>query len=146
MRDKVEILVETRNRLANPDAWVKGVFAIDKDGIATEFDGDQACSWCLSGAIFRECGFTNVDEGIVPKGIPNEFDWRYHEAHEEQDDIFLYIAEAILEKYPDFPKPDHFYYYFELLTEFNDSDSISHPDVIAVLDDAIERAKGECND
>lgn len=59
------------NLLAHPERWTKQTLARDKNGRAVWFLGEEACCWCLSGAISK-C-YPNVeDRNRVRKMVERE--------------------------------------------------------------------------
>jgi hypothetical protein len=48
----------------NPDVWVKGSWALDKNGNSVATTSDKACKFCLSGAIQNIYGKTSSEAAI----------------------------------------------------------------------------------
>lgn len=53
--DKIEVLVKAKKLLSDPGKWYKGYFAVNKFGKHTSSLKDDACKWCMLGALRRVC-------------------------------------------------------------------------------------------
>lgn len=53
MKEVIEILKAVRELLSDKNHWTTDVMARDREGHATECKGQEACSWCLFGAIAK---------------------------------------------------------------------------------------------
>lgn len=51
----LEILIDVRELLSNPNKWALGVLATDAIGQACKPLDDESCCWCLAGAILACC-------------------------------------------------------------------------------------------
>ena len=51
--DIIENLEKVKSLLSDENKWTKGYMAADSQNNATEFDDDNACKWCLVGAVHR---------------------------------------------------------------------------------------------
>ena len=49
-------LKRVRDRIAKPENWCWHSFAQDSAGKTVRFGSNRAISWCLDGALGRECG------------------------------------------------------------------------------------------
>lgn len=57
-----------RELLANPARWTQGPFARDASGTAVSPGTDEACSFCLVGAVYRVYG--NMDLHTLIPHLP----------------------------------------------------------------------------
>lgn len=48
-----EVLEASRDKIAKPEDWCRGNFAIDNDGNKTGECGDEAVAWCARGALYN---------------------------------------------------------------------------------------------
>ncbi len=53
--DEVKTLRKIRSVLSDPQKWTKRAFARLPTGDPTSWDNNNACCWCLEGAILRSC-------------------------------------------------------------------------------------------
>lgn len=58
MSYEANILRRAKARISDPKNWCKGELARDGYGCKACFDSPNATSWCASGAILAEVGFT----------------------------------------------------------------------------------------
>lgn len=56
-KEIVTVLKRVRERLSKPEAWTQKASARNSAGWVVGVFAEDACSWCLSGAIERETGF-----------------------------------------------------------------------------------------
>lgn len=61
-RTYAQVLLDTRNLLSEHDRWNQGTFAVTADGQSTNPTDQEACRWCLLGAMAR----CSSDLGIIP--------------------------------------------------------------------------------
>lgn len=45
--------MKVKDLLAKPDAWHKGHMAVDAEGLPVGTEDEEACGWCLLGAVYR---------------------------------------------------------------------------------------------
>jgi hypothetical protein len=43
--------LKVKELLSRPENWIKHQFAVNKEGNCTDPENDNACAWCLLGAI-----------------------------------------------------------------------------------------------
>lgn len=61
-----EILIKAKGLIKNPDNWIKGAIARNKDGITYENAlSPEACKFCSIGAIQRITGKVNFSEDAL---------------------------------------------------------------------------------
>jgi hypothetical protein len=51
--DTRDVLVAVRDLIADPKAWTQRTYARDAHGRVVDECSDEACAWCLSGALFK---------------------------------------------------------------------------------------------
>lgn len=112
--------------LKTPKQWSKGELAVDRDGKVADFHDDDACSFCLIGAIAR------VSDDLKLKAYP--FD-PYSTV--EKSDLGKLVA-AVLVGRERVYKSDRI---TDRFAKFNDSMLTTHGDVLAALDVAYIHAK-----
>jgi hypothetical protein len=54
--ETLEILQKARALLEQPEGWTRGVLARDSLGRSAPVTSDDACSFCMNGAIIRAAG------------------------------------------------------------------------------------------
>lgn len=88
-------LKEIRQLLSEPARWTQGTMARSKSGELVTPRSDDACSWCMFGAVLKVCGTTLEAEGRAcrvleifrrvvywPQSIPS-FNDEYGRKHED---------------------------------------------------------------
>ena len=93
------VLMRARSLIADPENWIQGPVAVDKDKKPVEVGDPDACAWCALGAIY-EAAYRNdaPDEpaydvlrkiilGAGYGGIANWNDW-HKTTHSEVLDVF----------------------------------------------------------
>jgi hypothetical protein len=113
-RSMVEILKAARERVAPDGAWTQGVFARNEQGESVQSWSADAVCWCIRGA----CEAEGRDYLIRPE------EW-FEDAL--PDGVALAASDAE----------------FEPVAFFNDAETTSHVDVLAVFDRAIQLAEQE---
>ena len=56
MTKEKTILKRVRKRIAKPENWCQKNYAMDRSGGVVPYISSKAVSWCLDGALRRECG------------------------------------------------------------------------------------------
>ena len=80
-----DVLEAVRALFCGERAWTKATFARDKDGNSAWVHSEEACCWCLTGAIYRVLGdpdlgkphdtvsVANATEEVLAEEIPYSF-------------------------------------------------------------------------
>lgn len=50
-RETAAVLRAARAKIENPDAWTRGAFARNQDGLLRDAQDSDACAWCAMGAV-----------------------------------------------------------------------------------------------
>ena len=110
MKTERQVLIDARALIEAPNRWTKGSNARDRNHLPAEPVGPDACSFCAAGAVMRAAGVLTADDRV--RGVFERL----------QDNI---EAEG----------EGEFYW---SLQRFNDAPEVSHADVLALFDRAIE--------
>jgi hypothetical protein len=118
MRD---ILVRARELIADPEHWTQDNYATDNTGAPADlFDDERPYRMCLVGALYRAAFELHVTDFAPDMSEDRKIAWLENPGP----------ASAALEHLQQFVP--------SLVSDFNDEHP--HTDVIAVLDEAIEKA------
>lgn len=63
----LETLYRIKARLSNPRNWSKGAYARTSDFTMTMANSDAACSWCMVGAVYKECNTASIPSELIGK-------------------------------------------------------------------------------
>lgn len=61
----LKVLNKLEKLLSDPERWCKGVLALDSTGKLIDPRGDDACKFCMSGAVTAACGTNRRFRGLV---------------------------------------------------------------------------------
>ena len=61
----LENLNEIKDVLSDESSWTQNTFARDVNGNTIDVDSDNACSWCLMGAIYKSSDTVNQSNDVV---------------------------------------------------------------------------------
>ena len=60
--DAIVILHRARELLADPEHWIQGAYAVDRDSVPQAADGPTAVRWCIVGALRKIGGLPDPEE------------------------------------------------------------------------------------
>ena len=103
----IDVLQDVKELLITPGHWIKGIIAHNEKGLVTDPIENDACGWCLLGAIDHVAYHNNINR----------------ETRNEVQDIIYKVLE---EQRGMCSIPD-----------FNDDHNTKHSDILDVLDEAI---------
>jgi len=66
MKPELELLINARKLIENPECWTQGVFACDEDGFVTDIE--EGVCFCSMGAIIRADGGLGNESYIAAFG------------------------------------------------------------------------------
>ena len=109
--DVIGALQRTKDRLTDPNDWIKAYTALDHNGESVYVKDPNACKWCLCGAL---C-------------------WASEESTQ------YYVLEAVADVLREIYKIPPFIYYehHHLIWRFNEDRATRHADVLNLLDRVI---------
>ena len=110
------ILVEARETLSEESAWTRNEWAINEDGQKCTPGSQFAVAWCAVGA----CQL--AEWNIFP-----DAGWRAEDARSRA----IRKLTQVLKDWGE----------WRSVTEYNDSENVSHKQVLALFDEAIERCR-----
>jgi len=113
----IAIFTDARERVADVARWCRGVYAVDEDGQSTGPMEENACAWCLVGALFKAAGFCGDDdcEQCIENGAKDD-------AHAALDVLRAHAPDPAREQGVDV---------------WQDTPATTHADILAALDVAI---------
>lgn len=123
MSKKREILVKAKELIATPEQWTKGHFGRDAEGNQVDLDSDACVGRCLMGAVYR-----------AQRILTNEAE------PEERFGYSVAVRDAVVQLNECLPA-DAVEGQWANIPEFNDYQSTTHADVIAVIDCALEKTQ-----
>ena len=108
-----ELLIAARDLIASPGAWTQGTYARNALGESTPLQGADAVCWCASGAVLKVLEDESWDDSSGSL-------W----------DIGLRLMQDVIETQSMMTVPT-----------WNDEESRTHGEVLAMFDSAIEAAE-----
>lgn len=114
-----DYLIKARELLSEEQKWVQGVLARDENNISVCTSSDTACKFCLLGSLFR-VSHENVNNITLDS-------WPEDAQVAAEDLLDLIVRERGLID-------------INSMVAFNDAPGRTHAEILALLDEAIERA------
>ena len=122
-----EALERTRDRLAVPEHWCQGAPARNAEGAKTNVKSEDACAWCMNGALWL---------AIEEMGDEGRFVTRH-----EQGRVSAQCEEHIFDAGVDFI--DELHGFEQAIQGLNDDVDTTHALVLGVMDNACTLAREE---
>lgn len=139
--DLVEIFTKARENISSPASWTKLAYARAQYGRAISIDSPAAVCFCGRGSIIREINaWVNEHEQALGKRRARTHDALMYRSARIFDDVVKDLdprrSPNPLKRFRSYTDGDR----YDGFVEYNDHDSTTHAQVLAVFDEAIEKA------
>lgn len=85
-----QILRAAKAKIENPENWIQGSAAIDRDGMNCDPDSLAAVAWCSLGAFYsirstsyKDAGYSFLERSISKSGVPGVANFNDTHSHAE---------------------------------------------------------------